>query len=325
MLFFYICDIIKLQIGGERLMIHLEKLETEQVNDRTRYIDSGSCLEIVEMINNEDKLVALAVEKEKVAIAALMEAAVAALRKDGRIIYVGAGTSGRLGVLDASECPPTYGVSPDRVIGVIAGGREAMFEAQEGAEDSKILARKDLEELKLTDRDIVIGLAASGRTPYVIGALEYAHEVGAVTGAVSCVSNSEIGKLAKFPVSVITGGEVITGSTRMKAGTAQKMVLNMISTGCMIRLGKVYGNLMIDVKPTNDKLVMRAKNIIQKVVQCDLNRARELFEQSDQQVKVAIVMGLEKINKREAMNLLQEKQGRIVDVLEFIQNGATHE
>lgn len=296
-------------------MVQLDLLETEQINERTKHIDSSDCLEIVEIINNEDKLVALAVEKEKVSIAKLMEAAVTALKRQGRIIYVGAGTSGRLGVLDASECPPTYGVSSDVVIGLIAGGYDAMFEAKEGAEDSKKLAVADLERIQLTDCDIVIGLAASGRTPYVIGALEYANKIGALTGSVSCVSRSEIGKIAQYPVEVVTGGEVVTGSTRMKAGTAQKMVLNMISTGCMIRLGKVYGNLMVDVKPTNAKLVVRAKNMIKKVVQCNDMVATQLFEESDRKVKVAIVMGLQQVDKVEATKRLQQHEHRIVDVL----------
>ncbi len=296
-------------------MLKLEKLETEIKNERTDHIDELDISGIVEIINNEDKTVALAVEKEKEAIAGLIEAAYKCIVQGGRIIYMGAGTSGRLGVLDASECPPTYGVDSNLVIGLIAGGKEAMFKAQEGAEDNFDLGKEDLKKISLSNLDIVIGIAASGRTPYVLGGLEYANSIGAATGSVACVSNSKIGEIAKYKVEIITGGEVIQGSTRMKAGTAQKMVLNMISTACMIKYGKVYGNLMVDVQPTNEKLVVRAKRIIQQALNCGEELADVLYKRSDHNVKVAIVMGLLNIDKEKSIKKLAENNGVISAVL----------
>lgn len=242
--------------------INLNGLVTENRNINTMDIDKISTVEMLEKINNEDKNVPLAVKKEIPQIAELIEKAVERMRKGGRIIYIGAGTSGRLGVLDASECPPTYGVEPELVQGVIAGGEEAMFKAKEGAEDSEELAVLDLKERNLNKKDIVIGIAASGRTPYVIGALKFAKENGALTASISCNKNSPIAKEADIEIAPVVGAEVVTGSTRMKSGTAQKLVLNMISTGVMIKLGKVYENLMVDVKATNAKLVERSKKIV---------------------------------------------------------------
>ncbi|MCI6272676.1 MAG: N-acetylmuramic acid 6-phosphate etherase [Erysipelotrichaceae bacterium] len=292
-------------------MVNLEVLETEKRNENSLKIDEGDFLSIIETINNEDKNVALAVEKEKLNIARLTEEAFNQLKKGGRIIYIGAGTSGRLGVLDASECPPTYGVDPTLVMGIIAGGQNAMFKAKEGAEDSEEFACEDLKNVNLSENDMVIGIAASGRTPYVIGGLKYANSVGASTGSIACVSNSKIGDVAKFKVEVITGGEVVQGSTRMKAGTAQKMVLNMISTTCMIKLGKVYGNLMVDVQPTNEKLVVRAKRIVKQALNVDDETSVKLFEASGGNVKVAIIMGLLKLSKDDAFKLLEKNDGII--------------
>ena len=242
--------------------IKLENLTTESRNSSSLNIDKVSTLDMVKIINNEDKKVALAVEKELVKIAEAIDGIVSGMQKGGRLIYIGAGTSGRLGILDASECPPTYGVSEELVQGIIAGGTEAIFRAKEGAEDSKELAIEDLKSKNITENDTIVGLAASGRTPYVIGGLEYANKIGALTVSITCNANSEVAKVSKVSIAPVVGAEVVTGSTRMKAGTAQKLVLNMLSTGTMIKLGKVYGNLMVDVRATNKKLVERAKKIV---------------------------------------------------------------
>lgn len=296
-------------------MVNLEKLETETINENTKNIDSCSVYSIIELINNEDKKVPEAISLVKKEIASLIDAAYNILKNGGRLIYVGAGTSGRLGVLDASECPPTYGVSSDMVMGVIAGGKEAIFNAREGFEDSEFEARKDLLAINLTKKDMIVGLAASGRTPYVVGALKFAREVGAETGSIACVSNAEISGFANYPIEVITGAEVIQGSTRMKAGTAQKLVLNMISTTCMIKLGKVYGNLMVDVQPTNEKLRARALRIIEQAIDCNENVAQSLYENSNGNVKVAIVMGLLGVEFDMANELLHLNNGRITEVI----------
>lgn len=220
--------------------IKLENLTTESRNSSSLNIDKVSTLDMVKIINNEDKKVALAVEKELVKIAEAIDGIVSGMQKGGRLIYIGAGTSGRLGILDASECPPTYGVSEELVQGIIAGGTEAIFRAKEGAEDSKELAIEDLKSKNITENDTIVGLAASGRTPYVIGGLEYANKIGALTVSITCNANSEVAKVSKVSIAPVVGAEVVTGSTRMKAGTAQKLVLNMLSTGTMIKLGKVY-------------------------------------------------------------------------------------
>ena len=239
------------------MMTEIIKLDTEKNNQRTMDIDVLSTEKILQKINDEDQLVASIVAKNIPQIAPLVNQIVDRMQQGGRLFYIGAGTSGRLGVLDAAECPPTYGVDPGLVIGLIAGGEKAMFIAQEGAEDSLDLAKKDLTDYQLGDKDTVIGLAASGRTPYVIGGLQFAREIGALTGAISCVQGAEISKFAQYPIEAVTGAEAIMGSTRMKAGTAQKLILNMISTSVMIKLGKVYKNYMVDLKPINKKLVIR--------------------------------------------------------------------
>lgn len=298
--------------------INFERLETENINQNTKNIDSASFVEIVELINNEDKTVAQAIEPQKEAIANLMQEAYKCLKNEGRLIYIGAGTSGRLGVLDASECPPTYGVDYETVIGIIAGGKSAMFKAAEGIEDVEDKAIKDLKEINLNEKDMLVGLAASGRTPYVISALKYAQKIKASTGSISCVSNAEISKYSMFPVEVITGAEVISGSTRMKAGTAQKMVLNMISTGCMIKLGKVYKNLMVDVQSNNEKLVQRAKRLIMIALNCSYEKAQELYDNCNSNVKLSIFCGLTDLNPKQAEKILNDNQGRISEALKAI-------
>ncbi len=271
----------------------LKGLLTESRNPRSAHIDTCSTQEIVRIINEEDKTVAEAVARETDQIALLIDAAAHAIRNGGRLIYIGAGTSGRLGVLDAAECRPTYGVDDNTVVGLIAGGRGAMFSAVEGAEDSLTLAEEELRAIDFCSRDVLVGLAASGRTPYVIGGLRYARSIGAVTGSIACTSGAEISALADIPIEVLTGPEVVTGSTRMKAGTAQKMVLNMLSTGTMIRLGKVMGNLMVDVQATNDKLKARAVRIVMEAAEVDKGTAEAALQQNGGSAKKAILSLLE--------------------------------
>ena len=298
--------------------IDLEKLTTESRNQNTLNIDKVSTLEMVKMINNEDKKVAEAVEAELPRIAEAIDEIAIRMNKGGRLIYIGAGTSGRLGILDASECPPTYGVSEELVQGVIAGGHEAIFRAKEGAEDSKELALEDLKNKKITANDIIVGLAASGRTPYVIGGLEYANEVGAMTIAITCNAGSEVSKAAKISIAPVVGPEVVTGSTRLKSGTAQKLVLNMLSTGTMIKLGKVYGNLMVDVRATNEKLVERAKKIVCEATGVTREKAGKYLEETNSDVKLSIFMILSKLEKEEARKVLEESKGYIAEALKNI-------
>ena len=237
------------------------------------------------------------------------------IKKGGRLIYIGAGTSGRLGVLDASECQPTYGVSFNLVKGLLAGGESAMFKAKEGAEDLKELCVEDLKEIEFNKNDALVGISASGRTPYVIGGLEYAREIGAKSISICCVNNGEISKYSNIAIEVITGAEIITGSTRMKAGTAQKMILNMLSTGVMIKCGKVYENLMIDLKPTNKKLVERSKLIIMESTGCERETAEKFFYKSFENVKLAIFMILSGLEFEDAKKALEESEGRISEAL----------
>ncbi|MGL5378470.1 N-acetylmuramic acid 6-phosphate etherase [Clostridium sp.] len=295
--------------------LNLGRLTTESRNQNTLDIDRVSTLEMVKKINNEDKKVAEAVEKELPQIAEAIDGIVEGIHKGGRLIYMGAGTSGRLGILDASECPPTYGVSEELVQGLIAGGQEAIFRAKEGAEDSKELAVEDLKAKNITANDTIVGLAASGRTPYVIGGLEYANEIGALTVSVTCNADSEVAKVAKISIAPVVGAEVVTGSTRLKSGTAQKLVLNMLSTGAMIKLGKVYGNLMVDVKSTNEKLVERAKRIVCEATGVTTDVAAEKLDETGFDVKLAIFMILSKLNKEEAIVKLEENKGYIAEAL----------
>ncbi|OTN90227.1 N-acetylmuramic acid 6-phosphate etherase 2 [Enterococcus sp. 7E2_DIV0204] len=282
----------------------LEKLTTERRNQETMNLDELTIKDALEKMNQEDQKVAIAVKEALPQIEPVIQSIIAAFNAGGRLIYMGAGTSGRLGVLDAAECVPTFGVSPEMVQGLIAGGKEAMTVAVEGAEDSKAFGQNDLKALGLTNKDVVIGIAASGRTPYVIGGLVYADSVGAVTGSISCNKDAEISRYAKFPIEVDAGPEFLTGSTRLKSGTAQKLILNMLSTISMIGIGKVYNNLMVDVKPTNEKLVERSKRIIMEATNCDYETAAAYFIKADENVKLAIVMLLTNSSKEAATEKL---------------------
>lgn len=298
--------------------LNLSKLTTESRNQNTLNIDKVSTLEMVKMINEEDKKVANAIEIELPQIAEAIDGIVERMQKGGRLIYIGAGTSGRLGILDASECPPTYGVSEELVQGLIAGGQEAIFRAKEGAEDSKELAVLDLKYKHLNENDTVVGIAASGRTPYVIGGLEYANEIGALTISVTCNADSQVAKEAKIAISPVVGAEVVTGSTRLKSGTAQKLVLNMLSTGSMIKMGKVYGNLMVDVKATNEKLVERSKKIVCEATGVSFKEAETVLNETDFDVKLSIFMILSNLEKEEAKVILEMNNGYIAKALKNI-------
>ena len=271
-------------------MIDLSVLVTESRNKETMGLDQMTPLEIVTVMNREDGKAVEAIGEVLPQIAQAIAWCTDSLKQKGRIIYIGAGTSGRLGVLDAVECPPTFGVSPDVVVGLMAGGTPAFVRAVEGAEDSQTMGEEDLKEIHLSPADIVIGLAASGRTPYVIYGLRYAKKIGCRTVAVSCNRDSEIGKEADLAIEPVPGPEVLTGSTRLKAGTVQKMVLNMISTGSMVGIGKVYQNLMVDVVQTNMKLITRAENIVMTATGCTREEARDSLEEAEGSVKLAITM-----------------------------------
>lgn len=289
----------------------LEKLTTEARNDKTMNLDEMSIIEFLTVMNEEDAKVADRVKLEIPQIATAVEAIIEAKRKGGRLIYLGAGTSGRIGLLDAVECPPTFGTAPEEVVGLIAGGEKAFIKAVEGAEDSKGLGIQDLKDIHLKNTDVVVGIAASGRTPYVIGGLEYANSIGAQTVAVSCNKDSAIGKEAKITIEVNNGPEVLTGSTRLKSGTSQKLICNMLSTASMVGLGKVYGNLMVDVQLTNEKLIERAKRIVMEATSCDYETAELYLAKADNKPKVAIVMILAGFSKEEAIQRLGETQGFI--------------
>ena len=266
----------------------LSKLNTEQRNPKTYDIDKLDTLSMLRVINEEDKTVANAVEAELPHIAEAVDLITSKLSEDGRMFYIGAGTSGRLGVLDASECPPTFGVSPHMIQGLIAGGPKALISSIEGAEDNRKRAVSDLRERNLTANDVLVGIAASGRTPYVVSALEYANSINAATVAISCVETSEIASIASIAITPITGPEVITGSTRLKAGTATKLVLNMLTTAVMIKLGKVYSNLMVDVQATNEKLRARAVRIVMEATGCDEKTAIETLTSCNGSAKSAV-------------------------------------
>lgn len=297
------------------MKIDLSKIATEKRNVNSMNLDALDAKEIVELINNEDVNIQKGITKEIEAIAKVVEVAANTIASNGRIIYIGAGTSGRLGVLDAVECPPTYGVDYDVVIGLMAGGEKAFVKAKEGAEDSKELAVADLKAINLNEKDLVVGIAASGRTPYVIGGLEYAKEIGASTASLAITYNSEVKKYAEYPIEVEVGPEVVTGSTRMKAGTAQKMILNMISTGAMVLNGKVYQNLMVDVMQTNEKLVRRAINIVKMATDCEEETAVQNLEIANGSAKLAIVMILTGLDVNAAKEILSKNNGSIAKVL----------
>lgn len=290
----------------------LDPRETERRNPRTASIDLATPLEIVDMINAEDRRVPDAVATQREQIARAIELAEATFRSGGRLFYVGAGTSGRLGVLDASECPPTFGTDPEMVQGIIAGGLPALTRSQEGAEDVVENGARVIDEHRVSDKDFVVGIAASGTTPYVRAALERATQLGARTGIVAC-SPPPPDLVAKVDVSIlaIVGPEVVTGSTRMKAGTATKLVLNTLTTGAMIRLGKTYGNLMVDLRATNNKLVDRSQRIVMEVCGISRDEAKKLLERADKSVKTAIVMQKKGVSREEAERLLVENGGVI--------------
>lgn len=292
-------------------MVNLEKITTERRNPATMNIDNEDTLSICKLINNEDKNVALTIEKILPQIAAAVDNIVDKMKTGGRLFYIGAGTSGRLGVLDAAECPPTYSVPPELIQGLIAGGKEAMFRAQEGAEDNENLAAADLAEKKLTANDVVIGIAASGRTPYVIGGLKFAKKISAFTISIACSAHAPISNISDIALEAVTGAEVITGSTRMKAGTAQKLILNMLSTASMIKLGKVYQNLMIDVNASNNKLYERACRIVMAATDITHEEAAKLLKITGGKVKPAIIMHLMQIDFTAAQKLLKDNDGFI--------------
>ena len=297
-------------------MVELKSIATEQRNPNTTHIDTLSTLDMVKLINREDHQVAEAVSKVTEEIARGVDLIARHLGEGGRLIYCGAGTSGRIGLLDAVECPPTYSTQPEQVQALLAGGYTAIFKAVEGAEDDKELGVKDLKEIGFTGKDVLVGIAASGRTPYVRGCMEYAKELGAPTIAVTCCPGSELDRFADVGIAPCPGPEVITGSTRMKAGTAQKMVLNILSTGAMIRLGKVYGNLMVDVKPSNEKLVRRCITIVCHAVGCEEEKAVAALEACGYHPKTAIVMLLRGVSAEEARGMLERADGRVAAVLE---------
>lgn len=293
------------------MAIDLSNLVTESRNHNSENIDTLSTFDMLKVINNEDKKVPLAVEKTLPEITQLVDKVAIAFSQGGRLIYCGAGTSGRLGILDASECPPTYGTPHEMVIGLIAGGHKAILQAVENAEDNTQLGEQDLRQLNFNEQDILVGIAASGRTPYVIGALQYAKSLGATTGAISCNPESPIAKLADIAITPIVGAEVVTGSSRMKAGTAQKLILNMITTGAMIKIGKVFGNLMVDVEATNAKLVERQIRIVMQATECERVIAEEALSQCHRQCKTAILMILANVDAQQATQMLNQNKGFI--------------
>lgn len=298
--------------------INNQQLLTENRNVSTMNIDSVSTMEMLQMINDEDKKVALAVEKEIANIASAVDIIVEKLQSGGRLIYIGAGTSGRIGILDASECPPTYGTDPGLVQALIAGGEEAIVKSIEGAEDDSELGVKNLKSINFNKDDVLLGIAASGRTPYVLGAVEYAKSIGAVSVGLSNNPDSLLNKVAEISICPVTGPEAVTGSTRMKAGTSQKLVLNMISTGVMIKYGKVYENLMVDLKASNDKLIQRCKNIVMEATEVPYEEAEAVLEETKYNCKLAIFMIISKLNKEDAKEILDKNKGYIKKALESI-------
>ena len=293
----------------------IKSLSTEARNENSYNIDTKSTKEILRIINNEDKKVAYAIEEELDDIEKIVDAVVDAFNKGGRLIYVGAGTSGRMGLIDAVECRPTFSVPDEMVMGIMAGGKEAFVRAKEGVEDSKEEAVEDLKNINLSNKDILIGIAASGRTPYVLGAIEYANMIGCNTAAIATVKNSKIGNISKLKVEVNTGAEVVSGSTRMKAGTAQKLICNMISTASMIKIGKVYNNLMVDVSATNQKLVKRAVGIIQEITNACEDVCIEKMNKYKNVKKavISILLGID--DEKEIDELLAQNKNNLRNVI----------
>lgn len=296
----------------------LERLTTEKRNPASMDLDELSTLEIIRLMNKEDINVVCAVKRELENVEKVIKKTVECLKKNGRLIYVGAGTSGRIGLLDAVECPPTFSMEPEKVVGVLAGGTDQMC-AKEEQEDNYELGQADMKKLKINKNDIIIGLAASGRTPYVIGAIDYANSINAATASIACNRNAEISKHAQLSVELDNGPEILTGSTRLKAGTSQKMVCNMISTASMIALGKVYENLMVDVDVSNEKLYSRWLNIVMCITGCTVEKAEEVYELSHHNAKIAICMIKLGYNYEQASELLAGEYVSVKQVLKNVQ------
>ena len=297
------------------MAIELNKLDTEKRNENSAKIDEMSTIEMVNLINSEDENCAKAVKGVLPEIAQSIDAIFEKMQKGGRLFYCGAGTSGRLGILDAAECPPTYGTSPDLVVGLIAGGETAILKAVEGAEDNKNLGVEELQKHNFSNRDVLVGVAASGRTPYVLGAMEYAKSLDTTVIALVCCNDSEMSKIADITIAPIPGPEVVTGSSRMKSGTCQKLVLNMLSTGVMVKSGKVYGNLMVDVRPSNQKLVRRAVSIVCSATGEDEAVVKNALEKCGYHCKTAIVMLLLDLDETQAKELLNHSNGHIATAI----------
>ncbi|MCT8644807.1 N-acetylmuramic acid 6-phosphate etherase [Glaesserella parasuis] len=298
-------------MAEQDLLKTLGQLITEQHNPNSMQIDTLSAYEIVQIINNEDKQVPLVIEKVLPQIAQAVEKIVEAFQQGGRLVYIGAGTSGRLGVLDASECPPTFGVSPEMVKGIIAGGERALRHPIEGAEDNKEAGKQDLQAVEFSQKDVLVRIAASGRTPYVLGALAYAKQLGATTVSIASNPNSAMSQIADIVIDTVVGAEVLTGSSRMKSGTAQKLVLNMLTTASMILIGKCYQNLMVDVQASNQKLVARAIRIVMQATECSREIAETTLVLAENNAKLAIMMILADLDKDGAEQLLSQQQGKI--------------
>jgi N-acetylmuramic acid 6-phosphate etherase len=296
----------------------LERLLTEQSNPDSRNLDEFSTVHLLEIMNAADAQVAAAVAREIPRIAAAAEAIARALEQGGSLLYIGAGTSGRLGVLDASECPPTFGVQPGLVRGIIAGGERALTHSIEGAEDDPAAGARDLEAAGFGTGDALVGISASGRTPYVLGAMGKARQINAVTCGISCVHDSDLSRAVQYPIEPVPGPEILTGSTRLRAGTATKLVLNMISTAVMVRLGHVYGNLMVNVQPTNQKLEDRARRIIQEASGVTYEQAADLLDRAGRSVRIAIIMQKKQISREKAEMLLAKANFRIREALKAI-------
>lgn len=302
-------------MAEQDLLKTLGQLITEQRNPNSMQIDTLSAYKIVQIINNEDKQVPLAIEKVLPQIAQAVEKIVEAFQQGGRLVYIGAGTSGRLGVLDASECPPTFGVSPEMVKGIIAGGERALRHPIEGAEDNKEAGKQDLQAVEFSQKDVLVGIAASGRTPYVLGALEYAKQLGATTVSIASNPNSAMSQISDIVIDTVVGAEVLTGSSRMKSGTAQKLVLNMLTTASMILIGKCYQNLMVDVQASNQKLVARAIRIVMQATECSREVAENTLALAENNAKLAIMMILADLDKDRAEQLLMQHQGKLHQAL----------
>ncbi|HAQ08852.1 MAG TPA: N-acetylmuramic acid 6-phosphate etherase [Bacillus bacterium] len=303
--------------------MNISKLNTEQQNPKTLNIDLMTTEDIITVINQEDTLVPNVIARQVPVIAEVVDRIIAAFKQGGRLIYVGAGTSGRLGIIDASECPPTFGTDPGLIVGVIAGGKEAMTEAIEGVEDDTQQGKADMEDISVSANDIVIGIAASGRTPYTIGALENAKQLGALTVSIVCSKDSEMEKISDYTIAAVVGPEVITGSTRMKAGTAQKLILNMLTTASMVKMGKVYGNLMVDVQMTNEKLHSRAANIVKMATGASDEEARAAIKEQNYHTKAAILQIITGLQGTEAKSLLEKHDGYLREAISEYYNSST--